>query len=147
MSFRIITIPFNQEQGMFHEEELNKFLLNKTLKQYRTEFFKSNEQAYWTVFIEYETILNDHVKINNSFNETEKTLQQKLREWRRQKAENMGLPVYIIFANQQLDEMVRLKPGTLEALKRVRGFGEKKMASYGHDIIEIVKGFYSDKHE
>ena len=59
MEFRIITIPFDSARECFLEEELNSFCLNKRVNQYRIEFFKFGEKPYWSVFIEYETVLED----------------------------------------------------------------------------------------
>ena len=48
------------------------------------------------------------------------------------------MPAYYIFSNAQMDDLVRKKPKTKEELLKITGFGEKKVASYGEDIIGIV---------
>ncbi len=37
MAFRIITVPFDSERGVFPDNELNTFLLDKKVKTYRVE--------------------------------------------------------------------------------------------------------------
>ncbi len=41
------------------EEELNKFCLNKTIISYKTEFFQNGHGAYWSIFLEYEKVLEE----------------------------------------------------------------------------------------
>lgn len=48
------------------------------------------------------------------------------------------MPAYCIFNNAQLNDIVSKKPSTKEELSKISGFGEKKVASYGESIIEIV---------
>ena len=57
MAFKIITVPFSENKECFLEDELNQFLLSKNVKSWQAEFFSVNGKAYWTVFLEYETVL------------------------------------------------------------------------------------------
>lgn len=61
-----------------------------------------------------------------------------LKKYRFKKAEELHVPAYYIFNNAQMDDLVRKKPKTKEELLKITGFGEKKVASYGESIIEIV---------
>jgi superfamily II DNA helicase RecQ len=142
MLFKIITIFFDKDKACFIEDELNQFCLNKKVKSYHAEFFKLEDQAYWTVFIAYEIVLEAKNERETSLSEEEKLLLQKFKEWRKQKAEEMGFPVYIIATNKQLELIIKNKPMNYEALKRISGFGHKKIESYGKEIIAIVKSFY-----
>ncbi len=66
-------------------------------------------------------------------------LHEKLREWRRQKASEAGMPPYIILHNTALDEIAARQPQTLEELKAVKGIGESKVESYGAEILALVQ--------
>ena len=59
--FKIMTIPFNRKVKGFDDETLNRFVLNKEIKTWHAEFFHDREDTYWTVFIEYETVVNGSV--------------------------------------------------------------------------------------
>ena len=41
---------------MFSDNELNNFLLDKKVNNYRVEFFINAGRTYWSVFLEYEEI-------------------------------------------------------------------------------------------
>ncbi len=143
--FKIITIPFNPKTEVFNEDELNKFIFNKTVKNYQVQFFQMQNKYYWTVFLEYEPLIEAARKESAGLNESDKLFFEKLRVWRKETAEKAGVPVYVISTNNQLREIVNQKPQTLEALKRINGFGKKKIEQYGKQIIEMVRLFYGQE--
>lgn len=64
---------------------------------------------------------------------------EKLKRHRTAVAEAEGVPSYVIFNNQTLEFMTRLKPRTIEAGLKIRGVGEKKARDYLPDFIQIIK--------
>ncbi len=64
---------------------------------------------------------------------------EKLKRHRTAVAEAEGVPPYLIFSNQTLEFMTRLKPKTIEAGLKIRGVGEKKAKEYLPDFIQIIK--------
>jgi superfamily II DNA helicase RecQ len=147
MPVHIITLPFDPETEMFHDEELSRFLLNKRVVTLRPEFFLTNGRPYWSVFVEYETVLSasdDRIESNN-LDEPQRLLLQRLKEWRKEKAAAEGVPVYILATNSQLVDLIKQTPQTLESLRQIHGFGRKKCEKYGADIIGIIHAFYEKK--
>ncbi len=67
------------------------------------------------------------------------TLFDKLKRHRTAVAEAEGVPAYVVFSNQTLEFMTRLKPKTIEAGLKIRGVGEKKARDYLPDFIQIIK--------
>lgn len=141
MAFRIITIPFSPEKEIFAEEDLNSFLLNKHLKSWQAQFFTKGEKAYWTVFLEYENGV-PRAKNTEKLSEPQALLYQRLREWRKEKADAGGVPVFLVATNQELLSVVKQAPQSLEALKNIRGFGNKKIEKYGKELIKLIQTFY-----
>ena len=68
---------------------------------------------------------------------------KKLREWRREKAQQEGIPVFIIANNSELMEVIKKTPKTIEALRQIRGFGKKKIERYGKEIVNLIQLFYN----
>lgn len=139
----ILTVPFDEHQGIFQDDEFQKFLLNKQVKSVRPEFFCLHGRAYWTMYMEYEaTLTNGDGERLEGLNGPERLLLQRLKEWRRSTAERDGLPVFFIATNRQLLDLVKQAPQSLEALRDIRGFGKKKLARYGQTIIDMMRAFY-----
>lgn len=146
MSIRIFTIPFEAGKESFIEEEINKFCLNKKVIRMEPQFFINDKRAYWTVFVEYEEVLeNEKPQTQTALDEPEKLLYKRLAQWRKSKAESEGVPVYIVSTNSELVDLIKKAPKSLETLKSIRGFGRKKIEKYGKEIVELIIGFYNDK--
>ena len=64
---------------------------------------------------------------------------EKLKRHRATLAESEGVPAFMIFSNQTLEFMTRLKPKTSEAGLKIRGVGEKKAKEYLPDFIRIIQ--------
>lgn len=68
-------------------------------------------------------------------------LYAELRAWRNAKAIEMGVPVYLIFSQKALLEMVTYLPTDKKMLKQVNGLGTTKVNHYGQEILEIIRDF------
>jgi len=145
MPVRIFTIPFDSKKEVFSDEDLSRFLLNKNVKRLHPEFFQINGKAFWTVFIEYEAVVIPEKKDADYLDEAQRLLMKRLKEWRKEKAETVGIPVFIIATNKQLVDVIKRAPGTLEALREINGFGKKKIERYGGEIVKIITAFYEKK--
>lgn len=62
----------------------------------------------------------------------------KLRAWRAEQASEKQLPPYVIAHDSVLQEVARRSPKTTQALLGLKGFGPKRVESYGEDIVGIV---------
>jgi len=71
----------------------------------------------------------------------DRDLFERLRAVRLEIARARGVPPYVIFHDTTLRDMARLKPTSLEALRNVRGVGERKAADLGERFLaEIAAG-------
>ena len=57
------------------------------------------------------------------------------------KANELGLKLYFIYNNEQMQSIIDSKPKNKEDLLKLNGFGEKKYEMYGEDILAIVKKY------
>jgi superfamily II DNA helicase RecQ len=144
LSFEILTVPFNSDKSFFNCEDLNRFCLNKRVISHKSEFFNVNGKAFWSVFLEYDTLLETQGRgpETRGLTEAGKLCYEKLRVWRRERAEKEGVPPFVIARNSQLAEIVKTEPKTLEALKTINGFGNRKVEKYGQDITSIISAFF-----
>ena len=68
-------------------------------------------------------------------------LREYLKEWRRNKAKQQGMPAYVVMHDTSLDEICRVRPRSLAELLNVTGFGDRKAELYGRQIIEALAQF------
>jgi ATP-dependent DNA helicase RecQ len=69
---------------------------------------------------------------------SEQAIFDKLRWWRVETARAHGVPAYVVFQDATLREIAKGKPTSLEQLRGVSGVGEKKLVSYGDEIVAII---------
>lgn len=72
-------------------------------------------------------------------NDTQSKLHNKLKQYRYKKSKELNIKAYYVFNNNELDQLVLIKPKTKEQFLSVQGFGEKKFEQYGEEIIDIIK--------
>ncbi|MBQ5949338.1 DNA helicase RecQ [Massilia sp. ST3] len=69
---------------------------------------------------------------------SEQQIFERLRSWRMGAAREHGVPAYVVFQDATLREIAKVKPTSLDALRGVSGVGEKKLVSYGDEIVAII---------
>jgi len=70
----------------------------------------------------------------------EQAIFDRLRSWRMGAAREHNVPAYVIFVDATLREIAKAKPTSLDDLRGVSGVGEKKLASYGDEIVRLIAG-------
>jgi ATP-dependent DNA helicase RecQ len=61
-----------------------------------------------------------------------------LRAWRAEQAREHGVPAYVIFHDATLREIATVWPTSVTQLGGISGVGEKKLATYGEGVIEVL---------
>ncbi|MFJ3337409.1 DNA helicase RecQ [Streptomyces sp. NPDC086766] len=64
---------------------------------------------------------------------------EALRAWRAEQAREQGVPAYVIFHDATLREIVSVWPTSVAQLGTVGGVGEKKLATYGEGVLEVLE--------
>jgi ATP-dependent DNA helicase RecQ len=70
--------------------------------------------------------------------EPERVLFEVLRALRRDIADELGVPPYIVFGDVTLEELARVRPSSEGRLLSIRGIGEKKRAAFGERFIAAI---------
>jgi ATP-dependent DNA helicase RecQ len=66
-------------------------------------------------------------------------LDARLRDWRKRIAAERGVPAYVIFHDSTLQAITQEKPTSMSALSRIAGLGERKLATYGEQILAVIR--------
>ena len=61
-----------------------------------------------------------------------------LRAWRRETANEKGVPAYVILHDATLREIAARRPATLAELGEISGLGTKKLEAYGEAVLGVV---------
>jgi ATP-dependent DNA helicase RecQ len=78
------------------------------------------------------------VHVEMELSKSEQAIFEKLRWWRVETARAHGVPAYVIFVDATLREIAKVKPSSIDDLRGVTGVGEKKLVSYGDEIVAII---------
>jgi hypothetical protein len=120
---KIKTQSLSSAQNGFY---LADILKSKAVASIEKEPEKEKEEKY-------KALLHEEIPHPELFNQ--------LREWRYQRATEMGKPAFFIFSQKVLYELVNYLPATVSELNKINGFGKKKTEIFGAEILEIINGF------
>jgi ATP-dependent DNA helicase RecQ len=76
--------------------------------------------------------------VESDLSEHEQRLFDRLRSWRMGTAREHNVAAYIIFNDATLREIAKARPTALDDLRGISGVGEKKLASYGDEIVNLI---------
>ena len=65
-------------------------------------------------------------------------LKDKLIEFRKNRSNEMNIPAYYVFTNEELDKLVELRPKTVEELKNANILTAIKIKTHGEEIIKTI---------
>lgn len=167
MKCKTFKIHLREDAGNLEEAKLNKFLESVAVRQ---TFASVVGNEYWSILVFYEDAASAaQLQIQDNFPvqtaapvkqsaakpiEAEKpapeplilTPEQEnkfnlLKQWRNERANEDGLPPYMIAQNESLMQIAAAKIETIEDFLGIKGFGEKRAQKYGEEILEILKSF------
>ena len=82
-------------------------------------------------------VLHKRAALNDD--QESRALYERLKSWRRKRADKENIPPYYIFGDKTLTELSNKKPSTRAELLSVSGIGEMKAQKFGEEIISIIK--------
>ena len=63
----------------------------------------------------------------------------RLRQVRKEIAQAEAVPVYTVFTNEQLAQMVQARATTKAALEKIAGVGDARIEKYGARVLEFLR--------
>ncbi|MEO1699965.1 MAG: HRDC domain-containing protein [Planctomycetota bacterium] len=126
---------------------LNAFLnANRVLDVHR-ELVSEGQRSFWAVCVQYVV---DQAAVSGSAPKRARVdyreildistfaIFSELRELRKRRADEEGVPVYQIFTNEQLAAIARGDVTSVDGLGRVEGVGPSRLEKYGVTFIEAA---------
>ncbi len=146
MKIKVCHIRLSKENLISDQETINDFMDNVLVKKTATELVVG-QPNYWSILIFYEEYNSEkQEKISNKIaltSETELTqgernIYDSLKLWRFDKAAELNIPAFMVCHNSELMTIAKVKPGSLEELSKIKGFGGQKISKFGDDIIALL---------
>ncbi len=146
MKRKVFTLHLDPERGAFDDAELAAFVEAHEVLAVHEHLLHVDGRPAWALLVSYR----DRVKAGGvrppqpereaalEIPEVDRALFEALRRWRNERARRDGRPTYVVFRNQHLADIARLRPRTLTALREVKGVGEGKAREYGEEVLAVV---------
>ena len=142
MKIKVFTIRLTENELEIDQNSLNDFLGMVTFKKSSTQFVESENESYWSVLVHYEDEETKskmtETKSENDLTEREQLIYRNLKQWRSEKAAELGFKNFMICHNSELLNISIQKPESINQLRKIKGFGEIKSDKYGDDIISLL---------
>lgn len=155
MEFRFFTInALDPKEG---QDELNHFCACRRVVAVDRQFVMDGQTSFWSLCVTIapgtdtlpDVLTNrsgrsargngsasTRVDYKEVLNEEDFARFADLRKWRKQIADAKGIPLYTVFTNEQLAEIVRQRVDSLEALGEIEGIGPARLERHGEGVIE-----------
>ena len=132
---------------------LNAFLRSHRVMTIERVLIQDGANSYWSVLVDYsETDANPKpAKAASSRVDYREVLQPdefdryvRLRELRKQLAEDEAIPPYAIFTNEQLAELAKIDSPSKEKMSQIPGVGKARMTKYSDRFLERLQSDLPD---
>ena len=144
MQLRFFTIPILG--GDEAAQELNSFLNAHRIVAVARSFVQDGANSAWALCVSYEPSGEGRsqsgkrakVDYREVLNDADFAVYARLRTLRKEIAESEGVPVYSLFNNEQMAEMVTRRVSSASALREIAGIGEARVEKYGKAFLETL---------
>jgi superfamily II DNA helicase RecQ len=125
-------------------EEMNTFLRSKKILQMESQIVTHANTAFWSFCIKYveDLAIADREKVKVDYKQVldEGAFKRfsRLREIRKQIAQDDSVPAYAVFTDEELSGVAKLDEITLAKMKSVKGIGDKKIEKYGQLFLKSL---------
>lgn len=146
LELRLVTVSFDTESGAFPAEPLAD--VPGEVVSVVEHFFFHDGVPRLLLVVQYHRPEERGGRIRGrsarkadprqELNPDEAALYDRLRVWRRGRAEADGVPPYVVLNNRELAAVARHRPTSLATLREVEGIGQNKAQRYGPDLLRVI---------
>ena len=149
MAFRFFSIPI---QGCRQtERDLNSFLRAHSIVSVDRRFVDQGIASVWSLCVDYVEagggdvananragVSRSRVDYRELLSAEQFAAFSKLRDARKKISQSDGTPVYTVFTNEQLAQMVQQQAASKADLERIVGVGDSRVEKYGERILQAL---------
>ncbi len=157
MAYRFFVIPYRASKGA--EDELNGFLRSHRVLAVDRRWVDLGENSFWALCVDYLDSLGvpgpigkdgaarNRVDYREKLDPVAFAVFAKLRELRKKIAQSEGVPIYMVFTNEQLAQMVQARATTKSDLEKIAGVGDARIEKYAPRFLDLLNGQWERKAE
>ena len=147
MQIKLFTVSIGDEGKQ--QEELNAFLRGNKVLDVSQHIVQNERGAYWCFCVRYieggttapnnrNLQFKEKVDYKTVLDEATFKVFARLREIRKQIANDDAVPAFVVFTDEELSEIAKLPAITPTAMQSVKGIGEKKTERYAERFINAL---------
>jgi superfamily II DNA helicase RecQ len=147
MPFKFFVVPIRDSGAA--EEELNAFLRSHRVLSIDRRWIEQGTDSCWCLCVDYgETPggISGPASRKNRGKDYKDVLGPEefarfvqLRDLRKVIGQREGVPVYAIFTNEQLAQMVQRGVTSKADLEGIAGLGQARLQKYGDDFLQLLR--------
>lgn len=157
MPFRVFMVPLIYSDEA--TEELNAFIASHRIVHIERRWIDQGYQSAWAFCLEYleprggdestprTGLSRNRIDYKAILTPDEFAIFSLLRELRKQLSQQEGVPVYALFSNEQLAQMVQRRCASKADLLGIEGIGEAKVDKYSERLLAMLAKFTSSVPE
>lgn len=147
MALRFFVIPVHDAGAL--EQELNAFLAGHKVVSVERHLIDQGVNSFWAICVDYlnqgqgETqskagLSRKRIDYKEILPPEEFAVFSKLRELRKEIAQAEAVPVYALFTNEQLAQMVQRRCRSQSDLAEIEGIGDSKIEKYAEQFLRVL---------
>jgi superfamily II DNA helicase RecQ len=147
MSLRFFIIPVQDSGGP--EAELNGFLSSHKVLAVDRQLVDQGINSFWAICVDYlslpissassgPALARNRVDYKTLLPPLEFAMFSQLRSLRKEMAQTEAVPVYALFTNEQLAQMVQRRCRSKSDLLEIEGIGEAKAEKYADRLLPVL---------
>jgi len=169
MQVKLFNTRIDADTIVADQQAINSFMETVTVKNTATQFV-NGDPDFWSILIFYENgeevipkkakAAEKAVSSGPAATQEKETISEKttataeaelteeqnqimmaLKTWRKDKANELQQPEFMVFPNATLEALAKSKPRKMEELSGVKGLGPAKITRYGDDLMAILNAF------
>jgi superfamily II DNA helicase RecQ len=157
MPLKFFSVPIRDDGSA--ENELNVFLRSHRVLAIDRRWVDQGADSFWSICVDYVDagVASDATRgrmVRGRGKDYKEILSAddfavfaKLRELRKEMAQAEAVPVYTIFTNEQLAQMVQDRCGSKADLEKVAGVGDARIEKYGPRFLGLLTDQWKDSNE
>ncbi len=148
MPYQIFVVPVHDDGSAI--AELNGFVKSHKVLSVDRRWVNLGTESFWSFCVDYlersagglqtgkGNATRGKVDYREVLSPEDFAVFARLRQMRKEISQAEAVPVYTVFTNEQLAQMVRTRATTKAALEKIAGVGDARIEKYGPRFLELL---------